>query len=63
MAWFRYPRGHVVQVIPRDGFEIASVYHLHPRTRVAAGSEHVRMREVPALTPVSAPEPVVAGAR
>jgi hypothetical protein len=63
MAWFRCPCGHAVQVIPRDGFEIASVYHLHPRTPVAAGSEPVRMREAPATAHVSTPEPAVTGAR
>jgi hypothetical protein len=63
MAWFRCLCGHVVEVIPRDGYEITSVFHLHTHARVAGGSEPVRMQEVPAPGPVSTPEPALAGAR
>ena len=63
MAWFRCPCGHVAQVTPRDGYEIASVSHLHTRARVDGGSEPVRMEEVPAPARVPTPEPAPAGAR
>ena len=63
MAWFRCSCGHVAEVTPRDGYEIASVSHLHNGARVGGGSEPVRMEEVPAPAPVSTPEPVLVGAR
>ncbi len=63
MVWFRCPCGQVAEVTPRDGYEIASVFHLHTRARVADGSEPVRMQEVPAPAAVSTPEPALAGAR
>jgi hypothetical protein len=63
MAWFRCSCGHVAEVSPRDGYEIASVYHMHTRARVASGSEPVRMEEVQAPVSVSMPEPALAGAR
>ena len=62
MAWFRCPCGRVVQVTPRDGYELASVSHLHACARVAGGSDPVGMEEVPAsLAPT--PEPALVGAR
>jgi hypothetical protein len=62
IAWFRCPCGHVAEVIPRDGYEIASVSHLHARARVAGGSEPVRMQEVPAPALAPTPEPEFAAA-
>jgi hypothetical protein len=63
MAWFRCSCGHVAEVIPRDGYEIASVSHLHTHARVASGSDPVRMEEVPAPALAPTPEPALAGAR
>jgi hypothetical protein len=63
MAWFRCSCGHVAEVSPRDGCDIASVFHLHTPAQVAGGSEPVRMEEVPAPASVSTPEPALAGAR
>jgi hypothetical protein len=63
MAWFLCPCGHMAEVTPRDGYEIASVSHLHSRARVAGESESVRMKEVPAPAPTHTTEPVLAGAR
>jgi hypothetical protein len=63
MVWFRCPCGHVAEVIPRDGYETASVSHLHVRARIAGGSEPVRIEEVPAPAPASTPEPALAGTR
>jgi hypothetical protein len=63
MVWFRCSCGHVAEVTPRDGYEIASVSHLHTRARVDGGSEPVRMEEVPAPARVPTPEPAPAGAR
>ena len=63
MAWFRCPCGRVVQVTPRDGYELASVSHLHACARVAGGSDPVRMEEVPAPSLAPTPEPALVGAR
>jgi hypothetical protein len=63
MTWFRCPCGHVAEVAARDGYEIASIFHLHIRARVAGGSEPVRMEEVPAPAHVPTPEPALAGAQ
>ena len=52
-----------LEVSPRDGYELALVYHMHTRARIAGGSEPVRMEEVPATAHVSTPEPALAGAR
>ena len=62
MAWFRCSCGHLAEVIPRDGYEIASVYHMHTRARVAGGNGPMRMEKAPAPTPAPTPEPALAGA-
>jgi hypothetical protein len=63
MVWFHCSCGHVAEVTPRDGYEVASVSHLHTGARVAGGSEPVRMEEVPAPAHVPTPEPALAGDR